>query len=127
MKESKVFDGLIKEYHEIREQMRALSKQEDSLKKQRDELRTRLISAMDAAGTDMARSAVGTVSITETEVPQVQDWDLFYTEIHRKKMYYLLERRPTAAAFREFLKMFGRPPRGVVSFTKRDVSLRSRD
>ncbi len=127
MKESKVFDGLIKEYYEVREQLRGLSKQEDIFKKQRDELRDRLLSAMDAAGTDLARSNLATISITEKELPQVEDWDAFWTEIHRKKMYYLLERRPAAAAFREFVKMFGRPPRGVKSFTKRDVSLRSRD
>ena len=126
MKESKVFDKLIAEFHRVREELRALSRREDELRDQKNSLRDRLLAAMDAAGTDLARSSIGTVSINEKEYPQVEDWDAFWTEIHRKKAYYLMERRPSAAAFREFVTAFGRTPRGVISFKKRDVSLRSR-
>ena len=126
MVESKIFDALIKDFDALREELRSLAKREKELRIQREEIRDRILGAMDATGIDMVRSSVGTLRIVENEYPQVEDWDAFYNEIHRKKMYYLLERRPAAQAFREFVKMVGRPPRGVVCFTKRDVSLLSR-
>jgi len=126
-KKTKALDTLIDDIFDIRNEVRALNKQVDELKAQKEGMELSLIEMMDAVGTDQSRSSVATATITETVVPQVTDWDAFWRYIMRNKATYLVERRAAAVAFRETLEQRkGRPIPGVSSFTKRSVGIRVR-
>jgi hypothetical protein len=71
-----------------------------------------------------ASSAAGTASITEVIVPQVVDWDAVYEHIRETGDFYLLQKRPAAAAFRELHDSDITVP-GMEPFTKRNISLRN--
>ena len=66
----------------------------------------------------------GTASITEQILPQVVDWDALYAHIHETESYFLLQRRPAAAAFRE-LNASGEEVPGIEPFVQRTISLRT--
>jgi len=126
-KKTKALDTLIDDIFDIRNEIKALNKQVDELKAQKEGMELSLIEMMDAVGTDQSRSSVATATITETVVPQVTDWDAFWRYIMRNKATYLVERRAAAVAFRETLEQRkGRPIPGVSSFTKRSVGIRVR-
>lgn len=119
--------GLIDKLFEIREQTRALNKQAEELKVQKDDYEARLLAALDAQGVTQSRGEVATATVSEAEVPQVEDWDKFYAFIARNKAFYMLERRPAAGPYREAMQLRkGRAIPGVKSFTKRTISLRTR-
>ncbi len=118
--------ALIDDLHNNREKIRKLEKQVSELKETRDDLEQRLIEAMEAQGIQQSRGAHATATITESTKPSVEDWDLFYAFIKRNNAFYLLERRPASAAYREMMERRNKPIPGVTSFTKRSVSLRSR-
>lgn len=118
--------AMIDALHAKREEIRKLTKEVDRLKLERDDLEHQLIETMDAQGVQMSRSEKATASISETLRPLVEDWNSFYDWIHRNKAYYMLERRPAAAAYRELMEQRKRPIPGVSSFTQRSVLLRTR-
>lgn len=124
---SKQLDALISELFETRAAITDANKEVDALKAKRDDLETRLLAAMDAVGTDQSRNKQATATITERIMPKITDWDKFYNFIHRERAYYLLERRPAATAFRETLEQRTRPIPGAETFTKRTVSIRTRN
>ena len=126
-KKTKALDTMIDDIFDIRNEIKALNKQVDGLKAQKEEMELKLMDMMDAVGTDQSRSSVATATITETIVPQVTDWGVFWKFIMRNKATYLVERRAAAVAFRETLEQRkGRPIPGVSSFTKRAVGIRVR-
>lgn len=126
-KKTVALDTLIDGIFDIRNEIRAVTKQADELKVQKSEMEVQLIEMMDAVGTDQSRSSVATATITETVVPNVTDWDAFWRFIYRNKASYLIERRPASVAFRETLEQRnGRPIPGVSSYTKRAVGVRVR-
>ena len=80
---------------------------------------------MENNGTKKASCAEGTISITESVMPRVEDWDAFYQYIRRNNFFYMLERRPAAVAFREKLEQRNNKDiPGVVPFTIQKLSLR---
>jgi hypothetical protein len=117
---------LIDELHAKREAIRKLTKQIDKLKAERDEFELRLLETMDAQVVTMSRSDKAVASISEIVKPVVENWDEFYTWIHRNKAYYMLERRPAAAAYRELMETRKRPLPGVSQFVQRSILLRTR-
>lgn len=120
--------SLINKLMDIRESMKPLNAQIARLKEEKEETELKLIEMMDALGTDQTRNDVATASISDTVVPQVEDWDRFYRWIHRNKAYYMLERRPASVAFRETLEQRkNKPIPGVQSYTRRTINLRTRN
>ena len=83
-----------------------------------------LMEKMDSEGINKSASSAGSVTIGESIVPQVEDWDKFYNYIWENKYFHLLERRPTVTGFRELYEM-GRPVPGVLPFKKRRVTFKS--
>lgn len=121
------FDGFIDEIMSIDAEIKAFDKEITALKKTREDLKERLIKSMDAAGTDQVRNDSFTATLSEVVVPQVTNWDRFYTFIHKNKAYYMLERRAASVAFRDTLEeRKGRKIPGVESYTKRSVGIRKR-
>ena len=78
----------------------------------------------DIEGTQRAAGKYGTVSVSERVVPSVKDWDQFWSFIHRKKFYHLVERRAAVKACRELFEIKGVIP-GVEPFIQRTLRLLS--
>jgi hypothetical protein len=114
---------LIDNLREIRAERRAISKRDSELVKEWDEAKGRLIFLIEQQGMKKASSALATATITEEEVPIVDDWDTLWDHIRRTGDLYLLQRRVATAAWREHLHA-GTPIPGTSSYHKKDISLR---
>ncbi len=89
---------------------------------------TNLFSDMMLKIVDLCPNRIGglsaNVSISETDVPTVKDWDLVYDYIKTNDSFYLLQKRMSAAAFRELLNLGHEVP-GVENFKDRKLNLRA--
>lgn len=95
------------------------------LETEQDELEQAILEHLEEQGVDSAKiKGIGSVTISEQIVPSVENWDSFYEYIHANKAFFLLNRAPNAAAFRETLE-HGEEIAGVVPFTKRKLSVRA--
>lgn len=85
-----------------------------------------VMETLEAQGITGAKGKLGTVSIIEAIVPDVQDWDKFYAMIKKNGWFHLLNRAPNAPAFREALEIKGEAwmeKNGVTPFHKKTLSL----
>jgi hypothetical protein len=88
-------------------------------------LEDKLLQAMQAAGTDIVRGDLATVSISETIRPKIEDWDAFTTFVLRKKACHLFERRIAATAYREMKETLkGKPLPGTSEYTQLRLNVR---
>lgn len=78
----------------------------------------------DREGTTRFATKEASVSVTETTVANVDDWDSLYQHILETKDFSLLQRRTSSAAYREALKVEPKIP-GVSPRTVRNINLRS--
>jgi len=109
---------------EVKEQITALNKEASALTVEKQELEANLMQLMDDAETDQVRvKGIGTFSVRETIVPTVTDWDAFYKFMLENNALFMLERRASAAPFRDYLELHEKAPPGVESFTKRTIGL----
>lgn len=88
-------------------------------------LEDELLNRLDDQGMLQAKTSAGTASVTETIVPNVVDWDAVHEHIQKTGDFYLLQKRPATAAFRE-LHASGETIPGMEPFTKRTISLRKK-
>jgi hypothetical protein len=116
-------DDLIDEMVRVRDQKRVREEQIKELNKTLNDLQARFIQSAKAAGTEYARSALGSATIVQTVVPQIDDWDLVAEWIKENDALYLLHRRISSVAWKE-LRDMGEDIPGVEPFTKVSVSLR---
>lgn len=111
---------------EQREKMRTIQKGLDELKAVYDMDVIKILETLDEQGLPKASGKIGTVSIKETTVAHVLDWDKVYNFILRSKAFHLMQRRISDGAFREQLKIRkGKRIPGVESFVKRGINLRN--
>ena len=110
---------------EIREERRNIGKRDKELIDEFRPLELELIIRLDEQGMEKASTSSGTASITETVLPQVVDWDEFYDWIVKNDAFYMLQKRPAAAAYRE-LQESGTEVAGLVPFTQRAIGLRKK-
>lgn len=116
---------MIDRYWALYQERKELSAEVKDLGEKLTVLERELIQRMDEVGTDQSRSNVASVSISSEVIPDVEDWDAFYSYIQENTAFYLLQRRPTAKAFQE-LREAGEEIPGVRPFTKRSISIRRR-
>lgn len=96
-----------------------------ALSAEKRELEDQLLQAMTAAGTDIVRGELATVSISETVRPKIEDWDAFTTFVLRQKALQLFERRIAAVAYREMKELLkGKPVPGTSEFTQQRLNVR---
>lgn len=107
----------------IREEIAELNRKLKDLSKQESEQQQQLMTLLEEHGMKRVSNNSYTVSINESQVPTVQDWDAFYQYIHDNNAAYLLERRPSTKPYRELLEQGIEVP-GVVPFVRRTLSLR---
>ena len=108
---------------EVRDERRRIGERDKELVEKWRSLEMELIVRFEEQGMKKASTEVGTASITETVVPQVVDWDAVYEHIKDTGDFYLLQKRPAAAAFRE-LQESGVEIPGMEPYTKKTISLR---
>jgi len=109
-----------------REKMRTLQKEIDTLKSIYDMDIIKILETLDEQGLPKASGKIGTVSVKETTVAHVIDWDKVYNFILRSKAFHLMQRRISDGAFREQLDIRkGKRIPGIDSFVKRGINLRN--
>lgn len=109
----------------IREERRRISSRDKELVDEWRSLEFEAIKRLDDQGMDKASSGDGTISINETVLPQVVDWDEFYAYIVENDAFHMLQKRPAAAAFREMHES-GEKVNGVEPYTQRSIGLRKK-
>jgi len=108
-----------------REEMRGLQKQIDAIKQIFDVNAEELRMEMENQGMKKATGLLGTVSLKDTVVGHVQDWDKVYNYILRNKAFQLMQRRISEPAFREIVELRkGKNIPGIEPFTKKGINLR---
>ncbi len=126
----------------IREKKRVAQKVVDDLAAQYSALEAELMERLEKDGTDKASSKKATVSITQTTVANVTDWDAVHAYIKKHGYFHLMQRRISDPAFRELYELELNKLRkkksfqedtfdpatvipGFVPFTKKSLNLRS--
>ena len=107
----------------LREQLSQANAVVKDLKDKETELCAEIQVLLDEQGTTRVSDGVSTLSLTYTDVPTVTDWDAVYDYIREHDAFYLLERRMSAAPFRELLGQGQQVP-GTEVFSKPKISLR---
>jgi acyl CoA:acetate/3-ketoacid CoA transferase alpha subunit len=108
---------------ENREERRRIKERDSELVAHFRSLEMELLVRLDEQGMLKASTDAGTASITETILPNVVDWDAVYEHIRETGDFYLLQKRPATAAFRELHQSDIKVP-GMEPYTKRTISLR---
>lgn len=115
--------AIIQKMADIRDERRRIADRDKELVAEWRALEMELITRYEEQGVQKATTDAGTASITEMVVPQVVDWDAVYEHIKETGDFYLLQKRPAAAAFRE-LHEGGIEVPGIQPYTKKTISLR---
>lgn len=115
--------AIIQKMTDIRDERRRIADRDKELVAEWRTLEMELITRYEEQGVQKATTDAGTASITEMVVPQVVDWDAVYEHIKETGDFYLLQKRPAAAAFRE-LHEGGIEVPGIQPYTKKTISLR---
>jgi len=80
---------------------------------------------MESQGMKKATGLLGTVSLKETLIAHVLDWDKVYNYILRNKAFHLMQKRISDGAFRELLEnRKGKNIPGIDKFNKKGINLR---
>ena len=114
--------AIIAKLVECRDEKRRIKEREKELIEEWRTLEMELLVRLDEQGVKKASTDDGTTTITEVVLPQVVDWDAVYEHIKETGDFYLLQKRPAAAAFRE-LHDSGEVIPGMEPYTKRSISL----
>lgn len=108
----------------LRESKRAADKVVKDIELEIKELETSMFEKLDAEDTTKSQGKKASVSITETVVGNVEDWETFWPYIAKNKFFHLVQKRVSDPGLRE-LWTLGKKTPGVVPFTKRTLNLRS--
>lgn len=112
--------------YDLKQEKKALEEQAEQIQRVIDAKELLLLDELDKQNTVKATGRRASVSVGETIVPQVEDWDTFYAFIKRHNAFELLQRRPSVEAWREHaLNRRDKTVPGTVPFTKRKVSIRT--
>lgn len=113
-------DALVK----LRERKRALESQVAEIEVEFAAIEEALMGRLAEEGLDKGTGKLGTVSISETLVGNVVDWDQVHAFIKKTGNFQLFQRRLSDPAFRELLEMGKKVP-GIEQFTKKRLNLRA--
>ena len=108
----------------LREEKRALEAQIKVIETSMKELEGTVFGLLDAQDTRKAEGKSASVSITESVVANVENWDALWPWISKTKNFHLIQKRVSDPGMRE-LWALGKVVPGVQPFTKRTLALRS--
>lgn len=116
--------ALVEKLWTIREQLREIARQEKDLRDAYNETSAALITQLDTMGVSSLKTPVARISITESQVAKLADWDAFTQYVKENDAFYLLQKRPAANAIKELNNITGSTPPGIELLTLRDISMR---
>jgi len=108
----------------LREEKRQAEEKVKEIEAKIEALQEVLLEELGKQGLDKATGKNASVSVGNTVVANVQDWDALWAYITKTKNFQLVQKRVADAAYRELLET-GRTIPGVSPFTKRRLNLRS--
>lgn len=117
-------NDLLQERTAIKSEIDQINKLLKTKKESYDLNESALFKALDTAGVTRIANDHCSVSINESEVPDVQDWDAFYDHILTSKDFSLLQRRASSTSYSELLKAGISVP-GVEPRTVRRLNFKS--
>lgn len=110
--------------YDIREEKRELDRQSKECGTRLDEIKQMIYARLDEQGVDRTSVNGITLSKSDQQVPAVEDWDAVESFVLENNMLYLLQRRVSAATWRELAENGTEVP-GITGFTKQDVNIRA--
>lgn len=113
----------INELYDLRERKRELNAELKEINEESAALEASILAELDAQGTRLSASSRARVSISETTVAQVEDWEAFHDYVRANDAFYLFERRVANAPWRE-LHQAGETVPGTQPFVRRSLNLR---
>lgn len=122
----KTIGSIIDSMAKLRDERRKLSKQDDELKAQYDELQSELIATLQEQGTVQGSSTKYTAAITQSEVYNIVDMDAWVKFANKHKLTHAFYKQVSAPSVREYVALKGKVPEGLEQFTKVGVSLTAR-
>lgn len=117
--------GMADELYNIRERKRLLLEQIERLDAQAQLLEASLMARLDDEQTTKGQGHLASISITESVVGRVSDWDALFAFVAANNAFHLLQRRTSDPAIREMFQLKGNEAvPGVEPFTKRKLNIR---
>jgi hypothetical protein len=113
--------ALLTKLHKARTKQAAADAKAKEAKEEVDAAKIEVIEALKAAGTEKAADKHLAVTLKQTVVPNVKDWDAFYAFIKKNNYFHLLHRRVSDPAWRELNEK--KPVPGTEPFTKIDLGI----
>ena len=114
----------IDEMWQLREDKRTANKVLDEIDTNIKLMEAAMFAKLDAQDTTKSAGKRASVSVSETVVGNVENWDLFWPYIAKNKFWHLVQKRISDPGIRELWALKKKTP-GVVPFTKRTLNLRS--
>lgn len=108
----------------LREAKRLKQAELDKLDAELGELEAAILARLDEQETETGRGKAASVSVSESVVFSISDFELFCKYVSRHKYFHLFQRRVADLAAREIFQSKGQVP-GLTPFTRRRVNLRS--
>lgn len=115
-----LIDGIWALREKKRQHEADIKKLEEDIHEKEDELLAR----MDKEGIDKSTGKHATVSVSNTVVATIKDWDKFIAYVQKKKYFHLLQRRVSDTGCRELFEQ-GKSIDGLEPFNKRKLNVRS--
>lgn len=108
----------------LREEKRGHDSASKKVEDQIKALEVTMFEQLDAQETTKSQGKKASISIGETVVGNVEDWEALWPYIAKNKFFHLVQKRVSDPGLRE-LWALGKKTPGVVPFTKRTLNLRS--
>lgn len=82
-----------------------------------------IMERMDDIGITQSKSAIGSVTIGESIVPQTDNWEEFINYVREHDAFYLFQKRVAVLPYREIITS-GKSVPGLLPFTKRKLTFK---
>ena len=117
--------NLIAQIEKVNAEIAEISAKDKDARARKQTIEADLMALMDSQQTRVSEYNGKRISITESEEPNVTDWDAFLAAAVKGKYLHLIQRRISAPAWRELRALKGKDVVGTEVFVKRSLSVRS--
>ena len=117
--------NLIAQIEKVNAEIAEISAKDKDARARKQAIEADLMTLMDSQQTRVSEYNGKRISITESEEPNVTDWDAFLAAAVKGKYLHLVQRRISAPAWRELRALKGKDVAGTEVFVKRSLSVRS--
>ena len=114
---------LINRLAEAKQKKKQLTADLEDASNRVDKIESLLRVRMEAEGLTNAAATSGSVTLAESVVPQVEDWDKFHEFIWENRFFHMLDRRASVTGYREMYQM-GKSVPGVLPYVKKRINFR---